>query len=168
MAPYSTAYSRKDVPATPCAHHFVCSRAKSAASAMAPMRSTAAGARTERASVSTAEPNTTTRTSFRSPGFVSRRPQRYRSCSRLRDLDDGVQKFGTLRDAHRRFLLGCLDTSTSKRSALDYHMLPYREILARNYFRVHRDYHDEANLPTVHASHVVRMHDEGFPNIVIR
>ncbi|CAN0105448.1 unnamed protein product, partial [Sphacelaria rigidula] len=74
--------------------------------------------------------------------------------------------FGAVREAHRGFLLRCLNKHTSSRSASDYHMLPYHEILERTSCEC-----IEATMmkrTPLHAGRVVRMHNEHLPNIVMR
>ncbi|CAM9926178.1 unnamed protein product, partial [Sphacelaria rigidula] len=76
------------------------------------------------------------------------------------------ENFGTSWETHRETLLRCLNKYTSSRSAPDYHMLPYHEVLERIGCEC-----IEATMVRrilLHAGHVVRMHDERLPNIVMR
>ena len=66
-------------------------------------------------------------------------------------------KFGALREAHRGFLLRCLNKYTSTRQAPDYHMLPYHTVLEQT-----RCESIEATVMKrilLHAGQVVRMND---------
>ena len=75
-------------------------------------------------------------------------------------------KFGALREAHRGFLLRCLNKYTSTRQAPDYHMLPYHAVLEQT-----RCESIEATVMKrilLHAGQVVRMNDDRLPNMVMR
>lgn len=72
----------------------------------------------------------------------------------LRDLD-------ALCNARSGFVLRGLNMHSSSRSALDHHMLSYREALERTGYEC-----IEASVMRtilLHAGHIVRMHDEVFP-----
>ncbi|CAM9436546.1 unnamed protein product, partial [Sphacelaria rigidula] len=71
------------------------------------------------------------------------------------------EKFGALREAHRGFRLRCFSKHTSSRSAPDYHMLPYHEVLETTTATVMKR-------TLLHVGRVARQHDEPLPNIVMR
>lgn len=78
------------------------------------------------------------------------------------------QKLGALREAHRGVPPEVAQQAycTFNRRALDYHMLPYPEVLERGDCQC-----IEATVMTLsllHAGHVVRTHDERLANIVMR
>ncbi|CAM9715851.1 unnamed protein product, partial [Sphacelaria rigidula] len=74
--------------------------------------------------------------------------------------------FGALREAHQGFLLRCLNKHTSSRSAPDYHMLPYHEVLERTSCECIEA--TVMRLTLLHPGRVIRMHDGRLPNIVMR
>ena len=75
-------------------------------------------------------------------------------------------KFGALREAHRGFLLRCLNMYNSSRQAPNYHMLPYHEVLKQTSCECI----EAAVMKRIllHASHVVHMRDDRLPNMVMR
>ncbi|CAM9248585.1 unnamed protein product, partial [Sphacelaria rigidula] len=74
--------------------------------------------------------------------------------------------FGALREAHRGFLLRCINERTSSRSAPDNHMLSHHEVLERTSCECVKATVIKRTL--LHAARAVRKHDERLPNIVMR
>ncbi|CAM9939791.1 unnamed protein product, partial [Sphacelaria rigidula] len=73
--------------------------------------------------------------------------------------------FGAIREAHLGFLLRCLNGHTSSRSARDYHILPYHEVLE---ITTHECIEAEVTTRTLLLTgRVVRMRDACLPILVI-